>query len=154
MKKILIIFLIILFPFYSFGKSIVGKGLVCENFQKGFMFTPIIGFWFDKGKVVSLFQQTNQGWFDGIKGKYMEKDFSISIVIEQPNIYMGNFSIDRNSGKLKHISFEFECDEIWNNKVNLKLGLNKRLESLLDKKREEKRKKEKNYQEKLNKRKF
>ena len=161
MKKILIICFIIFFPFKLYGKYFINKGLICENFQKGYNLTPIIGFWFEKDNKVSFFQKFKEGWFDLIKGTYKLNDFNISIVLDLPInksnknlIYIGNFSIDRNTGKLKHISFEFICDEIWNNKINLRVGLDKRLETLLDKKREQKRKKEKDYQDKLNKRKF
>ena len=154
MKKLLLMCLIFFFPINLYGKDFVNKGLICENFQKGFIFTPVIGFWFEKNNIVSLLQQTNEGWYDGIKGTYEVQDFSISILIQQPNLYMGNFSIDRNNGKLKHTRLEFMCDEVWDTKINFKLGLNKRLENAIDRKNSERKKKDKEYQQKLDKRKF
>jgi hypothetical protein len=93
MKKLFVILFLILFPFSSYGKSIVDKGLVCVTLDKNFPYIPLLGFWFGKYNIVSLFEPKNESWFDDIKGKYKVNDFSISIFIEEPNVHMGRFTL-------------------------------------------------------------
>ena len=154
MKKLFVILFVILFPFSSYGKSIVDKGLVCLTLDENFPTIPLLGFWFGKYNVVSLFEPKNESWFDDVKGKYKVNDFSISIFIEEPNLHMGRFTINRNNGELTHKKYVFYCDKPYSLKEEVRKSLKTKHYLIVKMRINEKKEKQKQYEDKLNKRKF
>ena len=123
MIKILFLSIIILFPLKLYGKSITGKGIICENIDDVFFNVPVIGLWFEKKDKIYLYLKSNNSWKKSIDGKYKEEDFKISFNISKPHFFMGKNIIDRNSGKLTHINYQFICDEIFTDKNSFFYGL-------------------------------
>ena len=122
MIKILFVsVIIVLFPFKIYGKNIDGKGIICENLDDVFFLVPVIGLWFEKNEV-SLFYKSNNGLKKSIDGKYKQEDFKISFNISKPHFFMGKHTVDRNSGKLTHINYQFMCDEIFTDKTSFLEG--------------------------------
>jgi hypothetical protein len=159
MKKLLIICFIVLFPFYSYGKSIHNKGIICENTTEGFIFVPIWGFWFDQKEGVVFYELTLVNVWEGRNmGVYRVEDFKITFSLSKKSLFEGKILINRNSGKLTNKGSEygvnFLCNEVIPNKEKFLIRLQKRLD-VIEKKRETQHKKEqKKYKDKLNKRKF
>ena len=159
MKRLLIICFIILVPFYSYGKDIHNKGIICENTTEGFIFVPIWGFWFDQREGVIFYELIRENVWDGQNmGVYRVEDFRITFSLSKMSLYEGKILINRNSGKLtnKGSSYRvnFLCNEVIPNKERFLIRLQKRLD-VIEKKRETLNKNEqKKYKDKLNKRKF
>ena len=164
MKKILILIILLFFPFNSYAKTIVDKGVVCKNTKQNlsqFHLTPIIGLWFDKNNKVSLFQRVHNAtlkknvWSDMLKGTYKEEDFIISIIVTFQNyFYTGKWILDRTSTRLTHDNFEFKCNLVFANKNQFLKSLDNSLVLYRQNKKNEKFRIQNEYNVKLNKRVF
>lgn len=135
MKKLLIIFLIILFPFYSYGKSLLNKGIICENTSEGFIFVPLWGFWFDEREEVIFYEHNGYVWKGKNMGKYVTDDFRIIFSVRKKSIYEGKIAINRNTGELinrgTYYKVNLSCEEEISDKEKFLIRLQKRFDEIL-----------------------